>query len=141
MSYGKAHDAYQENSVLHMRQEDLVPLLYEHLLVNLKRASKQISAGDIEGKATSVQRATDILYELLGTLDHEVGGELASRLASLYGYFLREISEASRALEAQRLAPLIEMVSSLHESWVEAVELALGEGEALEEEQADGRAS
>lgn len=132
MNYGNPQDAYRENSVLNMNQEELVPLLYEHLLVSLRRASKQISSGDVVGKASSIEKASSIIYELLGTLDFEVGGELATRLASLYSYFLKEITEASRTLEAERLDPLIDMVGSLHESWVEAVEIVSGEDEIPE---------
>jgi len=121
MSYDRTVNRYQENAVLTTSREDLIPLLYEHLLVSLRRASRQISDRDIQGKAASVGKAQSILYELLGSLDFEAGEELASRLASLYTYFLKELGEASRALDAKRLDPLIEMVSSLHESWVEAV--------------------
>jgi flagellar protein FliS len=122
MNYQANADAYRENSVMGMRREDLIPLMYEHLLVGLKKASKQIEERDIEGKAASVEKASGILYELLASLNFDEGGEVASRLASLYTYFLKELTEASRTLEARRLDPLIEMVSSLHEAWVEAAE-------------------
>ncbi len=128
MSYDRKVNPYQQNSVLTTSREQLVPLLYEHLLVNLRRASKQILAKDIPGKAASVEKATGILYELLASLDFEAGGELAARLASLYTYFLKEITEASRSLEAPRLDPLIEMVASLHESWLEVTRVVAGGG-------------
>ena len=121
MTYHRSANAYRQNAVLSTSREQLVPLLYEHLLVNLRRASKQITSRDIEGKAASVEKATAILYELLGSLDHDAGEEIASRLASLYSYFLKEIAEASRTLDEKRLAPVIETLASLHESWVEAV--------------------
>jgi flagellar protein FliS len=123
MSYHSSGNAYQATTVLSTSREQLVPLLYEHLLVSLRRASKQIQAGDIEGKAASVEKATAILYELMGSLDFDADHELASRLASLYTYFLKEINEASWSLKARRLDPLIEMVASLHESWVEAARI------------------
>lgn len=122
MKYQTRANAYRENSVMGMSREDTVPLMYEHLLVGLKRASKQIREKDYEGKAASVEKASGILYELLASLNFDEGGEVASRLASLYTYFLKELTEASRKLEAARLEPLIEMVTSLHEAWVEAAE-------------------
>ncbi len=122
MSYQRQVNAYRQNSVLSSSREELVPLMYEHLLMGLRRASKQIRAKDIEGKATSVEKVTGILYELLASLDFDVGGEIAPRLASLYTYFLKEVQEASRSLQASRLDPLIEMVSTLHEAWVEAAQ-------------------
>jgi flagellar secretion chaperone FliS len=127
MSYNNKLVAYQENRVASSSPEQLVALLYEHLLVSLKRAAKQIQAREVEEKARSVEKATSILHELLASLDFETGGEIAPRLASLYSFFLREVAEASRSLDAARLEPLIEMVASLHESWLEAVRtVALG---------------
>ena len=120
MGYATGGNAYRQNSVMGMSRQELVPLMYEHLLVGLKRASKQIREKDYEGKATSVEKASGILYELLASLDFDEGGEVASRLASLYTYFLKELTEASRTLDPARLDPLIEMITSLHEAWAEA---------------------
>lgn len=122
MSYQTRLNTYRENSVMSMSREELVSLMYEHLLVGLKRASKQIRERDIEGKAASVEKASGILYELMASLNFDEGGEIAPRLASLYSYFLRELTEASRNLDAARLEPLIEMVSSLHGAWVDATQ-------------------
>jgi flagellar protein FliS len=121
-----------------MSREQLIPLMYEHLLVGLKRASKQIREKDIEGKAASVEKASGILYELLASLNFDEGGEIASRLASLYTYFLKELTEASRTLNAARLDPLIEMVTSLHDAWVEATQKAPGEGSDTPEPRVEG---
>lgn len=108
---------YRENAVLGSRPEEMVPLLYEHLVVNLRRAEEQIAEGDIEGKCASIQKALDILHELLASLDFEDGGEIASRLASLYSYFIRELGEIGNTLDRERLAKVLEMVNTLYESW------------------------
>jgi flagellar protein FliS len=120
MSYQTNADTYRQNSVLSMSREELVPLMYEHLLIGLRRAEKQIRDRDIEGKAVSIEKALGILYELLGSLDFEAGGEVATHLGSLYAYLIKEVTEASRMLNADKLQPLIEMVASLHEAWEEA---------------------
>ncbi len=124
MSYQTSVDAYRQNSVLSMSQEELVPLMYEHLMVGLRRAGKQIRERDIEGKAASVEKASGILYELISSLDFDAGGEIANHLAGIYNYILKELTEASRTLEEERLDPLVEMVSSLHEAWQEVAETA-----------------
>jgi flagellar protein FliS len=124
MSYQTNVDTYRQNAVLSMSREELVPLMYEHLLIGLRRAEKQIRERDIEGKAASVEKILGILYELLGSLDFDVGGEVATRLASLYTYFIKEVTEASRTLDPERIGPLIEMASSLHEAWEEATAVA-----------------
>jgi flagellar secretion chaperone FliS len=122
MSYASQSAHYLEADVMSRQKEWLVPLLYEHLLSNLRRARAQIEAGDIEGKATSVERASAIVMELLGSLDTEKGGEIAERLGSLYGFFAGEILTASRTLDVARLDRVLAMISELHASWVAAAE-------------------
>jgi flagellar protein FliS len=112
--------AYRQTSVLGSSREQLVVLMYEHLLASLRRAGQQIRDGDIEGRVTSMARASDIITELLATLDFERGGDIASRLSALYAYFLNEISQISRRPDAERLERMTALVASLHESWVAA---------------------
>lgn len=121
------HSAYQDNQVLTASKEQLVPMLYQGLLKNLLRAGKQIEAGDLEGKAESLQKASAIVYELLGSLDFDAGGELASRLAGLYGYFAREIMDIGRTLDRTRLDSLVEMIRGLHEAWDQAARQVTGQ--------------
>ena len=113
--------AYKETGILSSSPEQLIPLMYKHLVVNLKRGGHFIANGDIEGKYESLGRASDIVAELVSSLDFETGGELAPRLASLYAFWSSEISAAGRDLDAGRLARVTGMVESLHESWEEAV--------------------
>ncbi len=117
---------YRATEVLSLSKEDLILVLYEHLMINLKRGSQQIRAKNIEGKSESLTRASSIVYELLASLDFEIGGELSSRLASLYAFWAKEISEAGRQMDAARLDTLIELVKPLHESWQHAVKIAAG---------------
>ena len=109
-----------EQNVMSRSREWLVPLLYEHLLANLRRAADQIAVRDYEGKAASLEKASTILFELLAMLDFERGGELASRLAALYSYFAGEVGTVGRTLDTALLARLIQMIGSLHESWTYA---------------------
>ncbi len=111
---------YQEAQILGSTPGQLVTLLYDHLLLSLKRGKRQIEERDIEGKSQSLGKASDILFQLLGSLDFERGGDIAARLSGLYAYFANEIGEASRTLEAARLEPLIEMVETLRGAWREA---------------------
>jgi flagellar protein FliS len=119
--------AYLEAKVLSSSREELVPLLYQHLCANLRRATAQIEAGDIEGKAASLDRASGIVFELLASLDFEAGGDLASRLAALYSFFAREIAAVSRTLDRPRLERVIGMVESLHGAWQQAAAQAAGQ--------------
>lgn len=119
MTYQQGGNRYLETQVVSSSPEQLVPLLYQHLLVNLKKAGEQIRNNDIEGKAESLQKASAIVFELMSSLDMEKGGEIAVRLASLYSYFTKRISEVGRTLDGSIIQELVELVGSLHESWLE----------------------
>lgn len=118
MGYSAYTSKYLENDVVSRPKEWLVPLLYEHLLAHLRRAQTQIQQREYEGKAASLEKASAIVIELMGALDYEKGGELAQRLAALYAYFGSEILAIGRALDISRLTKMMDMISSLHESWV-----------------------
>ncbi len=124
MSVTYTSSAYQETEVLSSSPQRLVPVLYAHLLVSLKRGSMYIRKGDIDGKYESLAKAADIISELLAALDFEAGGELATRLASLYGFWLKEITTAGRELDPKRLTRVADMVESLVEAWQEAARVA-----------------
>lgn len=118
MGYSAYTSKYLENDVVSRSKEWLVPLLYEHLLAQLRRAAVQIEQRDFEGKGASLEKASAIVIELMGSLDREKGGELAQRLAALYAYFGTEIMAVGRTLDVARLNKIMEMAASLHESWV-----------------------
>jgi flagellar secretion chaperone FliS len=117
--YGNS-SRYLEAEVLSRPKEWLVPLMYEHLLSSLRRAAVQIAAGDLEGKAVSLEKAQGIVMELIASLDFERGGEIAPRLSALYAYFSGEIMAVGRSLDQGQLERLIEMIAGLHEAWVQA---------------------
>jgi flagellar protein FliS len=121
-TYGGGAAAYREAQVMSSSPEQLVPLLYERLLVHLRRADTQIRAKDIAGKAESLGKASEIVFELLSNLSFEEGGELASRLAALYAFFINELNEVGRSMDAARLQTVTEMIASLHRAWAEAAE-------------------
>lgn len=125
--YGQRPTAYRDTEVLSSSPERLIPLMYERLLVSLKRGTLCIRNNDMDGKFENLQRAQDLVYELMGSLDFDRGGDIARRLASLYTFWAREISEAGRTLNENRLARVTGMVAELHESWKEAVRVVEGD--------------
>lgn len=122
MSPTALRSRYLEADVMSRSPHWLVPLMYEHLVAHLRRAAAQIEAGNIEGKAESLTRASRILTELLGSLDFEQGGDVAPKLAALYSFFSGEIVTIGRTLELGRLERVTAMIAELHEAWIQAAE-------------------
>lgn len=126
--------SYREAEVLGKSREQLVPYLYQHLLAALRQAVSRIAEGDLEGKAASIEKAQNILLELLASLNMEAGGAVVPRLAALYAYFLAELGEASSSLDTERLQRIIEMIATLQQAWENAAaSLKNGSGAAVSE--------
>jgi flagellar secretion chaperone FliS len=109
--------AVVEADLLDASPEQLVPLLYAHLLRHLEAAVEHIAHPDAERRTHHLEQALAILFELLATLDFERGGEVAPRLAALYSYFASEIIGVGRSLDLELLQRIIGMIAGLHESW------------------------
>lgn len=115
--YGAMASAYHESKVMSASPTDLVVMLYERLLADLRGAAIAIREGDIEAKSAKLQRATDVIFELLGSLDQARGGEVSQRLAALYSYMISRVGEASRKLDADGLDEIAGHVESLLQAW------------------------
>ncbi len=95
----------------------LVIMLYDRAIVLLNKAKDEISEKQIEAKCQTLDKASDIIFELLTTLDKDKGGEIASSLANLYNFVLREITNAGSKLNTKSLDNAIKILSELRESW------------------------
>lgn len=126
MAYsGNPAARYQELDVLSMSPGERLLLLFRHLESNLRLGNAALLAGDVETRATRLLRASDIIGELLGSLDEEQGGELAVRLAALYSWMLAEIPTVTSSADSERLIRLVDMIADLRAAWTTVVESAL----------------
>ena len=78
---------------------------------------RPISEKQYEEKGHSLDKASDIIMELITTLDKDKGGEIAFSLANLYNFVLREINDANTKLNTKSLDSAIKILSELRESW------------------------
>jgi len=95
----------------------LVVMLYDRAIVLLNKANKEISEKQYEAKGNTLDKASEIIFELLTTLDRNKGGEIASSLVNLYNFILREITDANSTLNTKALDNSIKILSELRESW------------------------
>jgi len=98
MSYTRQATRYRETEVLTATPGQLVVLLYDHLLLSLRRARTAMDARDVEAQSVCLEKGRDVLTELLVTLDRDRGGEVASNLAALYSFLLGELVQVGIAM-------------------------------------------
>jgi flagellar protein FliS len=100
----------------------LVVIVFEQLVVNLERARIAMERNDLELRVTALRRSRDIVTELLGTLDFEKGGAIATELADLYQYMLYELVDVGTRGDLYTMRKLVNIATLLRDGFVGAAE-------------------
>ncbi len=116
MSYSHAN-AYREREVLSASPEKLVVIIFDHVLVNLRRARMAIEAGNIELRVQSMNKAREGVMELLMSTDAERGGEMTVRLRALYAFALREFLTIGKTRDVKQLETVTAIFGNLREAF------------------------
>ena len=119
MSYSRQATRYRETEVLTATPGQLVVLLYDHLLVSLRRARVAMEAGDNDVKSDHLEKARNVLTELLVTLDREKGGEVAANLGALYSFLLGELVQVGVRGDVARLDRVTHMIGELRDAFAQ----------------------
>ena len=115
--WANAHDAYVESRVLSADPIELVNLLYQACTGAVREARHHLANGEIAARSRSITRASEILIELTTSLNHQRGGELSQRLALLYDYMRRRLTEANFQQSDAPLNEVLGLLSTLAEAW------------------------
>ncbi len=114
---------YLENQINSATPEQLLIMLYDGAIRFTNQAVQAINDGNIEGRNYYINKACAIISELNATLDHDIGGKIASDLNLLYDYLLRELHKANSSNDADKLSPVLRILSDLRETWQKAIVL------------------
>jgi flagellar secretion chaperone FliS len=83
--------AYRETDIGSMSKEKMIVLLCEKMLEHFDAAGVAAEARDRREMTRRLNLAQRIVVELRNALNHEVGGEIARNLTSLYDFVFLEI--------------------------------------------------
>lgn len=119
MAYGNQAQEYRKNAVLGASPAGLVVMLYDGALRFIEAGRAAMRAKDLVRQNESLQRAQRIVSELLGTLDHDRGGEIAANLARLYHYVLSGLVEANLYDREAPLDAASATLRELREAWAQ----------------------
>ena len=119
MSYSRQATRYRETEVMTATPGQLVVLLYDHLLVSLRRAKVAMEAGEAVVKSDNLEKSRNVLTELLVTLDRERGGEVAANLAALYSFLLGELVQVGVRGDVARLERVTRMIGELRDAFAQ----------------------
>lgn len=118
---GYGASRYRDAELASATPGQLVVMLYDRILLTLRRARAAADAGRIELRCESLLSASEMITELRLVLDHEQGGAIAANLDQLYGFMLRELTEANRLQDAARIDVVLRIAGELRDAFAQVV--------------------
>jgi flagellar protein FliS len=117
--YSSSAQTYRETEVLAATPGRLVVIAFDGILSAMTRSRTGIALKNHEVTLAGIDKARLLIGELLVTLNHEKGGELADRLAALYSFVMQELTEIAVHPNVARLDRNIAIVRELREAFSE----------------------
>ncbi|WP_321366946.1 flagellar export chaperone FliS [uncultured Desulfuromusa sp.] len=114
---------YQNNQILNASPERILILLYDGSIRFCRQAIHAMDEGKRTVQAEKISRAMAIISEFSNTLNHDVGGEIATDLDALYSFMMRELTSANVKNDRKALETVEDLLIGLRETWVEAIEI------------------
>jgi flagellar protein FliS len=114
--------AYREAAVQGISPVELVIMLYDVLVRDMKRVIAAIQSGSIEDRVNHSNHAFEALLELECSLDMENGGSTARDLSRFYSHVRAKVMEVQFKLAPAMLEKQIEMVLELRKGWQEVLD-------------------
>ncbi|MCK9518531.1 MAG: flagellar export chaperone FliS [Dehalococcoidia bacterium] len=114
-----AYDAYRNAGIGTADPITLTTMLYDGALKAMKKARIYFSDGNRERFLDETQRAHLIIGELMATLDHEKGGELADQMSEIYARSIRCLVSATLGDLAQ-LTEAEKHIDNIATAWKQA---------------------
>lgn len=121
MAINNPYQAYQQNSVTQSTPGELTLMLYNGCLKFLNQAKKGIETKDIELKNTNIQKAQNILRELMITLDPSQ--TISQSMASLYEYMINRLVEANINNDASLVDEVYALTIEFRDTWKQVIQI------------------
>ncbi len=111
----KQFQAYQNNSVSTASGPQLTMMLYNGCIKFINQAIKAINEKDYEAKNTNIQKAQDIIQELMLTLDQEM--EISKQLLPLYEFIYYQLQQGNIKNNVSNLEEAQTFVTEFRDAW------------------------
>jgi flagellar protein FliS len=115
-------NAYKQAAVTTASRGQLLIMLYEAAIRNVRKAADAIDARDLAGKGKHIVKAHDIVNELNNSLNFDVGGEVTRDLERLYQYMAAQLLKANMENSKEPLLTVQKLLETLLSGWRVAVE-------------------
>jgi len=111
---------YQDTAVRGATPIELVIVLYDAAIEDMRRAMTAMQASDVEARTHQVSHALMVLQQLQGTLDFERGGSAARQFEQFYNLVRAKLLEAQMRGSPDLMQQQIRYMSEVRDCWTAA---------------------
>ncbi|UJL45339.1 flagellar export chaperone FliS [Virgibacillus sp. NKC19-16] len=119
MATNKSYQVYKDNAVNTASGGELTLMLYNGCIKFIKQAIKNLNETNYEAKNTNIQKAQNIIQELMLTLDTNV--EISKQMLPLYDYINYQLKEGNIKNEVALLEEALQFVMEFRDTWKEVI--------------------
>lgn len=117
MSYNLQIEQYRKNTALNASPMQLIIQLYDGAIKFVNQGRKAMLEKNFYEQNQNLQKAQNIIMELIFALDYENGKELADNLFKIYTSLQYNIAEANTENDPKKLDKIKTILSQLRSSW------------------------
>jgi flagellar protein FliS len=122
MSNPYGANQYKQMAVKTASRGQLLIMLYEAAISNLKKAMAAMDQKNIAAKGMAIGKTHEIINELMNTLNFEVGGNIARDLERLYNFMAEQLVKGNAENSKEALQTVQKLLETLLDGWRVAVE-------------------
>ena len=111
---------YKNTEVETASPERILIMLYDGAIRFCRQAIQAMDAGNIELQNKKISSTIAIVAEFAASLDHQIGGQIATDLDALYMFMIREMTRANVEKDRKALETVDDLLCDLRDTWVEA---------------------
>lgn len=119
MVVNKAYQVYQNNSVNTASNGELTLMLYNGCMKFIKQAKKDMEADNFAEKNKNIQKAQNIIQELMITLDAKM--DISKQILPLYEYMQYQLKEANIHNDTSKLDEVLGFVTEFRDTWKQVI--------------------
>ena len=113
---------YLETKIMTASKEELTLITFDFLILSSTKALDKLvnSPHDIQGIHDELRRGQRAIAVLMGSLNFEIGGELAVNLFRVYEFWHRQLVLANLQKAPERVERLLPFFKEYRSTWAEA---------------------
>jgi len=110
------YQEYIKQDVMTSSPMELIIMLYTACIKQLKMAKIDLEKSDFENANLHLQKAQDIITELMLSLDYSF--EISKEIFQLYDFVYNEIIQINIKKDPGPIEPVVDILTNLRETWL-----------------------